>query len=334
VPDPAPKIELHVHLEGTVGPRDLIEIASRNGVSLPADSEADLAHLYAYRDFDHFLELWMMTTAAIRTELDFRQVVTSYAEEASSHGAVYIEGIFSPSERISGGASWDEVFSGFCDGAAEAKERFGVEIRLTPDISRGLPIEAAIETARYAVRYRDRGIVGLGLGGPEVGFPPELYAEPFKLAKDGGIGSVPHAGEVAGPPSVRSALEVLGADRIRHGIRSAEDPGLLEELRDREVVCDVCPVSNLRTGAVSDLDEHPLPEMLLAGVLCSISTDDPAMFGTDLTREYEVANSLGCSGESAYLAGVKGALCDDVTRSALIQIGRAYAWPDSGRRSE
>jgi aminodeoxyfutalosine deaminase len=333
IPDPAPKIELHVHLEGTVRPRDLIEIASRNGVSLPADTEADLARLYAYRDFDHFLELWMMTTAAIRTEQDFRQVVTSYAEEASTHGAVYIEGIFSPSERISGGASWDEVFSGFCDGAAEAKERFGVEMRLTPDISRGLPIEAATKTAHYAVTYRDKGIVGLGLGGPEVEFPPELYAEPFKIAKDGGIGSVPHAGEVAGPPSVRSALEVLGADRIRHGIRSVEDPALLEELRDREVVCDVCPVSNLRTGAVPELGDHPLPQMLRAGVMCSISTDDPAMFGTDLTREYEVASSLGCSAESAYFAGVKGALCDEETRSRLTQIGHAFAWPNSGLRS-
>ena len=133
---PTPKIELHVHLEGALRPKDLLEIAARNGIGLPADNEADLARLYRFRDFDHFIELWMMTTSAIRTERDFRHVVVSYAEEATSHGAVYIEGIFTPAERISGGASWDEVFSGFCDGAAEAKERFGLEVRLTPDIPR------------------------------------------------------------------------------------------------------------------------------------------------------------------------------------------------------
>src|ERR1700722_4421788 len=111
-PAPTPKIELHVHLEGAVRPKDLLEIAARNDVELPADNEADLERLYEFRDFDHFTELWVMTTSAIRTERDFRHVVVSYAIQAASHGAVYIEGIFTPAERVSGGASWDEVFSG------------------------------------------------------------------------------------------------------------------------------------------------------------------------------------------------------------------------------
>ena len=192
-----------------------------------------------------------MTTSVIRTERDFRHVVVSYAEEAASHGAVYIEGIFTPAERVSGGASWDEVFSGFCDGAADAKERFGLEVRLTPDIPRTFDLEVGMETARYAVKYRDRGVIGLGLGGPEVGYPPEPFEKAFLLAKDGGIGSVPHAGEVAGAESVRGAIDVLRADRIRHGIRSVDDPGVVADLAERGIVCDVCPMSNLRTGAVS-----------------------------------------------------------------------------------
>src|ERR1700722_19701415 len=186
-----PKIELHVHLEGAVRPRDLIEMAARNRVSLPTNDETELTKLYQFRDFEHFGELWMMTTAVIRTERDFRQVVVSYAAEAASKAAVYIEGIFTPAERIAGGASWDEVFNGFCDGAAEAKERFGVEVHLTPDIPRGCALEIGMETARYAVKYRDRGVVGLGLGGFESQFPPEPYENAFRLAKDGGIGSVP-----------------------------------------------------------------------------------------------------------------------------------------------
>ena len=254
---PTPKIELHVHLEGALRPKDLLEIADRNGVTLPADNEADLARLYAFRDFDHFIELWLMTTSAIRTERDFRHVVVSYAEEAASHGAVYVEGIFTPAERTSGGASWDEVFCGFCDGAAEAKERFGLEVRLTPDIPRTFGPEVAMKTARYAIKYRERGVVGLGLGGPEVGYPPEPFERAFLVAKTGGIGSVPHAGEVAGAESVRGAIDALRADRIRHGIRSVDDPAVVEDLVERQIVCDVCPVSNLRTGAVSRVERPP-----------------------------------------------------------------------------
>jgi aminodeoxyfutalosine deaminase len=323
---PVPKIELHVHLEGAVRAKDLLEMARRNGIRLPADNESELARLYRFRDFDHFAELWLMTTSAIQTERDFRQVVVGYAEEAASHGAAYLEGIFTPAERIAGGASWDEVFTGFCDGALEAKERFGVEVRLTTDTPRNLDLETAMKTARYSVKYRDRGVVGIGIGGPEVSYPPEPFERAFRLARDGGIGSVPHAGETAGPESVLGAIEVLGADRIRHGISAIQDPGVIRELVAREIVCDVCPVSNVRTGAVASLEVHPLGAMLEAGVLCSIGTDDPAMFGTDLTREYEIAERLGCTAEQAFAAGVRGALCDEETRSLLRQLGDSFEW--------
>ncbi len=140
------------------------------------------------------------------------------------------------------------------------------------------------------------------------------------------LGSVPHAGEVAGPASIRGALDALGADRIRHGIRAVEDPDLLDELAERRIVLDVCPVSNVRTGAVPSLADHPLPQLLEAGVLCSINTDDPAMFDTDLTREYQAAASIGATPRSAYEAGVAGALCDDETRQRLLAIGEDYDW--------
>jgi aminodeoxyfutalosine deaminase len=324
-----PKIELHVHLEGAVRPAALLDIAARNGLSLPARDAGELAELYRFRDFDHFIELWLMTTHVIRTEVDFRQVVVSYAQEAASHGAVYIEGIFTPAERVLGGATWDEVFSGFCDGAQEAKETTGVEVRLTPDIPRGFPVEAAIETAHYSVKYRDRGVVGLGLGGPESGFPPEPFAPAFRIAKDGGLGSVPHAGETEGVASIRGALDALGADRLRHGIRAVDDSALLDELASRGIVCDVCPISNLRTRAIDALEHHPLPAMLEAGVLCSISTDDPAMFDTDLSRDYDTAARLGLSGREAFRAGIAGALCDDETLVALEAIAADFAWPPS-----
>jgi aminodeoxyfutalosine deaminase len=315
-----------VHLEGTVRPRTLLQIARRNGVTLPADSEAGLAGLYEFRDFAHFIQTWDLTTGALRTEQDFRQVVVDYAAEAASHGAVYLEGIFTPAEPVKRGAGWDEVFTGYCDGAQEARERHGVEVRLTPDIPRGYPLEAAELTARHAIAYRDRGVVGLGLGGLEADFPPDPYAPAFAVARDGGLPAVPHAGEAAGPASIRAALDVLHAVRIRHGITAVEDPALVADLAARGVVLDVCPISNLRTGVIASLAAHPLPALVAAGIACSISTDDPAMFGTDLTADYQAAQQLGVPGRDCYLAGAAGALCDDATRTALQEIGQNYNW--------
>jgi aminodeoxyfutalosine deaminase len=321
-----PKIELHVHLEGTVRPATLVEIARRNDYPLPADTEEGLAQLYDFRDFAHFIEIWILTTNALRTEEDFRQVVVDYAAEAASHSAVYLEAIFSPAERVERGIGWDEIFSGYCDGAQEARELHGVEVRLTPDIHRGSPLDDAEQVVRYSAKYRDRGVVGVGLGGLEAQYPPEPYEPAFTLARELGLASVPHAGEVAGPASVRGALEELGADRLRHGIRTADDPGLLREIADRRIVLDVCPVSNLRTRAVSSLAEHPLPRLLAAGARCSISTDDPAMFGTDLSVDYEAAASLGLEPREAYEAGLEGAVCDEVTKARLREIGESFEW--------
>jgi aminodeoxyfutalosine deaminase len=334
---PFPKIELHVHLEGTITPGRLLDIARRNGYPLGVENEDEVRALYQYRDFDHFIEVWILTSNALRRAEDFHQVVVDYAREAAGHGAVYIEGIFSPIERVSRGVGWDEIFSGYCDGAQDAGERTGVEVRLTPDITRDAHLEDALEAVRYAIKYRDRGVVGVGLGGEEALYPPEPFAPAFRLARESGLGSVPHAGEVVGPGSVWGALQALGAHRIRHGIRATEDAALVRELAARGVVLDVCPISNLRTGAVRTLRDHPLRELLTAGVACSISTDDPAMFDTDLTRDYEAALSLGLTPEVAYLTGTAGALCGEITRTRLRAIGASYDWsatmadrPDDG----
>jgi aminodeoxyfutalosine deaminase len=327
---PFPKIELHVHLEATVRPETLLEIARRNDFALPADTPEGIRDLYRYRNFDHFIEVWILTTNALQTADDFRQVVVDYAAEAKKHGAVYVEGIFSPIERTWRGVSWDDLFSGYCDGAQEAKELHGVEVLLTPDVTRAAPVEDGFELVSHAARYKERGIVGIGLGGEEALYPPEKFTDVFALVREEGFGSVPHAGEVAGPESVRGALDALHADRVRHGIRAVEDPALLEELAERRVVLDVTPLSNLRTGVVPTLGEHPLPDLIAAGIPCTVSTDDPEMFDTDLTREYEAALSIGIDPKTLYEAGVGGALCSDETRARLREIGEAYDWSAVG----
>jgi aminodeoxyfutalosine deaminase len=321
-----PKIELHVHLEGTVRPAAMLEIARRNGVALPADSVEEMASLYEFRDLPHFLQVWMLTTGALRTEQDFRQVVVDYAAEAASHGAVYLEGIFTPAEPAGRGVRWEEIFAGYCDGAQEARERHGVRVALTPDIPRGYPMEAAEFTVTHGIAHADRGIVAVGLGGSESDYPPEPYERVFARAKDGGLGSVPHAGESEGPASIRCALDTLGADRIRHGFRAIEDPGLVSELADRGIVLDICPTSNVRTGVVPSLAEHPLPDLLAAGVKCTVNTDDPAMFGCDLGGEHVVALGLRMVPAECYQAGLDGALCAEQTRAELRVIGEKFDW--------
>jgi aminodeoxyfutalosine deaminase len=318
-----PKIELHVHFEGTVRPATLLEIARRNGYALPVETVDGVASLYEFADFTGFLRAFELVAGALQHADDFRRVVVEYAEAAARHGAVYIEGIFTPG--LWRGLDTDEVFSGYCDGADEARERHAVDVRLTPDIPRVYSVEEADLVVDYALKYQERGVVGVGLAGEE-SHAPERYAPVFARARDGGLASLPHAGEHVGTASIRGALDALGAHRLRHGIRAIEDPVLVRELADRGIVLDVCPISNVRTGAVASLDEHPLPELAAAGVLCSISTDDPAMFDTDLTREYEAVAALGLDPRAIYDAGVAGAGCDEPGRRRLAELGAAFTW--------
>lgn len=322
-----PKIELHVHLEGAVRAPTLLAMARRNDLPLPADTVEGLASLYQFTDFAHFIQVWILTTNVMRTADDFRQIVVDYATEAKSHGAVYLEAIFSPIERVMRGVQWDELFEGYCDGAQQAEEEHGVVVRLTPDGYRGAQVELVEEMARQATKHRARGIVGMGIGGPEKGQPPRPYAKAFAIARDGGLGAVPHAGEVCGPESIRETVAALGASRVRHGISAIDDPVLTRELAARGIVLDVCPTSNLRTKAVESLDAHPLRRLIDAGVACTVNTDDPAMFGTDLGREHEIAVSMGVSAKSLYDAGLAGALCDVKTKQRLTAIGASATWP-------
>lgn len=297
----------------------------------PAADEAGLAEFCRFTDFAQFVQVWSATSAILRRERDFREIVVDYAAVAAAQGCVYIEAIFSPAEPARRGTPWQEVFEGYCSGADEARELHGVEIRFTPDITRDFPLETAETVARWAVRFRERGIVGIGLGGSERRYPPELFARPFATARDGGLRAAPHAGEMVGAASLRAALDVLHADRLRHGVRASEDTGLLAEIAARGVVCDVTPTSNLRLGVVPSLAEHPLPRMLTAGVKCSISTDDPTLMETDLTRECDAAARLGHTPQDMFAHALDGAFCDESLKARLRVHGDAFEWSTAAR---
>lgn len=327
---PYPKIELHVHLEATVRPELLLEIAGRNSVALPATTVEGLRRYYRCESFEQFISRWIATSRVLCHADDFREVVVDYAARAREQGCVYIEAVCSPTEPVLRGSSWNEVFEGYCDGTAEARETHGVDVRLTPDATRDFPATLANRLARWAVKFRDRGVVALSLGGSERKHAPQKFRRAFAVAREGGLGAAPHAGEFAGgkagAASIRGALDVLHADRIRHGIRAVDDPGLLAEMADRGIVCDVTPVSNLRTGAVASLDEHPLPAMLAAGVRCSISSDDPVLMDTDLAENCAVAERLGHTPRAMYFDALHGVLCEPATRDRLRRIGEAFPW--------
>jgi len=192
-----------------------------------------------------------------------------------------VEVFFSLPDHAGRIRDWDETLEAVLDGLAQG-ERFGVRARVIVDVVRGIDMGLSREAMEVAARHRDAGVVGLTLGGEE-GFPPEPYTEIFSDGRRAGLRSVPHAGETHGPASIRGAVEALGAERIGHGIRALEDGALVELLNERGIALDVCPTSNLRTRSVPSLAEHPLPAMLEAGLTCTLSSDDPSMFGSSLT---------------------------------------------------
>ena len=257
--------------------------------------------------------------------------MVDYAADLAAQGCFYAEALFSPSEPMARGTPWQESFEGYCSGADEAREVHGVDIRFTPDITRDFPVEIADHLVRWAVKYRPRGVVGISLGGSEDKYPPELFARPFAAAREGGLKAAPHAGEIAGPESVRGALDVLHADRLRHGVRAVEDPALLAEIAARGVVCDVTPTSNVLLGVAPSLAEHPLPRLLAAGVRCSISSDDPVLMGTSLERDCAAAAGLGHTPRDMFEHALHGVFCDEDTKARLRRSAAAFDWAGVSR---
>lgn len=295
-----PRAELHIHLEGSILPETLLRIAKRNGRRLPADTVEGIRALYAFTNFDHFLDVWNLTTNCLRTREDFADITVDYAAQAASHGVRYVEAIFSPAERVLRGVDFEDLFEGYTEGVRRALAEHGVVMRLTPDLFWSVDPDLAEETARWAVRYRDRGVVGLGIGGGEHFDGPAPVTKAFDIARDGGLAAVPHAGETTGPDRVREVIDALKPRRIRHGIGALADPSLIGEMVARGIGMDVCPTSNVRTRVAGHTDEVPLKALHSAGVRVTIGSDDPAMFGTDIGIEHAIANAAGLTDEQLW----------------------------------
>ncbi|WP_322756548.1 adenosine deaminase [Frankia sp. Cas3] len=294
--DALPKVELHVHLEGSMRPQTLLTLARRHGVDdLPTDLDG-VATFYEFRDFDHFIEVYLAAVRVLRDAGDFALLARETALGLAAQGVRYAEITFTPFLHIQRGVDADEVFAGVEQGRREAEEATGIQIRWITDIP-GLPdmdLRPASEgTIEFALNHRE-SVIALGLGGPEVGVPRPQFAEVFTAARDAGLHRVPHGGETTAARTVWDCLEYLHAERIGHGITACDDPALVDHLRAHHIPLEVCPTSNLRTGVVTDYSAHPLPRMIELGLPVSLNSDDPPMFGTTLRDEYlHALRSLG-----------------------------------------
>ncbi|MGI5480349.1 adenosine deaminase [Streptomyces lavendofoliae] len=287
-----PKAELHVHHVGSASPRIVAELAARHPDSkVPTDPEA-LADYFTFTDFAHFIEVYLSVVDLVRTPEDVRLLTFEVARDMARQNIRYAELTITPFSSTRRGIDEKAFMAAIEDARLAAETELGVILRWCFDIPGEAGLEAAEETARLAVDLRPEGLVSFGLGGPEIGVPRPQFKPYFDRAIAAGLHSVPHAGETTGPETVWDALTALRAERIGHGTSSTRDPRLLAHLAEHRIALEVCPTSNIATRAVARLDEHPLKEMVDAGVLVTINSDDPPMFGTDLNNEYAVAARL------------------------------------------
>lgn len=284
-----PKVELHLHLEGSIESQTLLELAERNKVEIPAQNVAGVEQLLRYRDFGEFLTVYMALVRAVVTGEDFERLAYELGQHLATQQVRYAEVMVSPMQHILRDVDMLEAIGGTAAGFARAQRETGVRVNLAFDFGRQYGPERAWHVLEVAQQAMPHGVVAWSIGGNEIGNPPEPFAEVFAAARQAGLQVMAHAGEVVGPASVWGAVDVLQSARIGHGIRAIDDPRLIAHLRTRGTVLDVSPSSNLYTGAASSWTMHPLRRLYDAGVIVTINTDDPTFFHTTLSSEFRLA---------------------------------------------
>jgi adenosine deaminase len=273
-----PVAELHIHIEGTLEPELLVRLAARNGIALPTTDVAELRARYRFDNLQSFLDIYYPNLQVLKSEPDFYDLCSAYLARAAAAGVRRAELFFDPQTHVAHGVPLAEVFGGLSAALADGERDHGVSAALILCFLRDQGAEAAEETLRAALPFRDQ-FIGVGLDSAEIGYPPALFGRVYDMAAAEGLRRVAHAGEEGGPDYVREALDILHVERVDHGVRSMEDSGVVAELRDRQVALTVCPLSNVALRVVDTLGDHALPAMLDAGLLAMVNSDDPAYFG-------------------------------------------------------
>jgi aminodeoxyfutalosine deaminase len=280
-----PKADLHLHLEGSIDPGTLLELRKRHGKE---GTLAELEQLYRYRDFPGFLQAFKTVTEDLQTAEDYELITYQLMKKLKAENVLHAEVYVSVGICLYRQQDFAVLFEGLERGRDRGQREFGISLLWIFDAVRQFGAEAARSVFELAASYRDRHVVGIGIGGDEQKAPPELFREVYAYAAESGLRLTAHAGEYAGAESIWGALN-LRAERIGHGLTAAQDPELVEELATRQIPVEICLTSNLRTGCCTSLAEHPVRNYFDQGVMITLNTDDPAMFGTSLTREYQLA---------------------------------------------
>ena len=282
-----PKVEMHVHLEGSIRPETLLHLARKNAVPLPARTVEETERLYAYTTFLHFLEVYQICGQCLRTTEDFAEITHEFLRTQAEQNVKYSEVMVSLADHLNRGLDPHSVLQGIFEGQRRGESDFGSRMQIILDAGRQWP-ELVTATSHIAVQYARRGVLGFGIGGDEANFPPEMFEADFRRVREAGLRRTVHAGEAAGAASMWGAIRVLHAERLGHGVHAHDDPALLRYLRETQLPIDMNPVSNLRTGAVASLAAHPIRRYFAEGLLITVNSDDPPMFGTSLSNEYRV----------------------------------------------
>jgi adenosine deaminase len=322
-----PCAELHVHLEGTLEPEAVLQMATRNGLPAPAGSVQDLRDRYRFTDLQSFLDIYYDNMSVLRTETDFYDMATSYIQRAGMANVRHAEMFFDPQAHIVRGVPVDAMMQGLSAALEDGRRTHGITTGLIMCFLRHLGAEAADDAYTALQPYRSH-LLGVGLDSTELGYPPELFRAVFSRAGADGLRLVAHAGEEDGPQAIRSALDVLKVERVDHGIRALDDPDLIRRLRDEQTPLTVCPLSNVALRVTDTLAQHPLPDLMSAGVAVTVNSDDPSYFGGYIDDNFAaVVEHCGLSSDDvADLAAnsFRAAFIEDQERAVLLAAVEEY----------
>ena len=283
-----PKVELHVHLEGSTRPETLLKLAKKHGKTLPANTVEGLREWYRFKDFPHFAQIYWACAECFRYPEDIEEITRDFLLGQKEQNILHSEVTYTPlTQYRQCNLSFDAQLEAINRARSWGEKELGITMGLTIDIPRELCTEEeSLLVADWAISGIGNGVTAFGLGGYEVGFPPSLFVKAFDRARAAGLPSAPHAGETEGPRCIWDSIRLLGAQRLGHGIRCLEDPELVTYLREHRIPLEVCPSSNVRLSVVPSLAEHPLPKLMEKGLFVTLNSDDPPMFDTTLTDEF------------------------------------------------
>jgi adenosine deaminase len=328
-----PKAELHVHIEGTLEPELMFRLATRNGLLLPFEDIDQVHAAYRFSDLQSFLDIYYQGAEVLRTADDFYDLMSAYLDRAAADGVRHAEIFFDPQSHTGRGIGFEVFMRGFRDAISDGRRRLGISADLIMCFLRHLSGEDALATIEEAEPFLD-GVIGVGIDSSERGRPPELFEKAYARARELGLRAVAHAGEEGPPEYVSAALDVLGAERIDHGVRSLEDPELVARLAREKIPLTVCPLSNVALRVVDDLSRHPLPTMIEAGLVVSLNSDDPAYFGGYIGDNYRATRSeLGLDDAtitSLARNSIVSSFLDETRKRALLDDLEAFSAGDDG----